>query len=255
MRKLVRGYLIHSIPYQERSVIACLYTKDFGKISVIAKGVRQKNHKWRSLLTTFNPLIFDIKLSSNMGGLAQLYSVEQHTKPNQYQNYLVTLSLFYVNELIYILIPPAQGDEFFFQTYEDVLRTISQRNLNTRLRYFELKLIESLGYGLDYEYDDNHMSLEDNSYYCITAMSLPIKVKDKKTQSNNIFKGNLLKKLSGAKFETYSEDMLKALKYILKLNINYLLEGKPLKSRQLVKDFLEMKANTRETKIKLEGDS
>jgi DNA repair protein RecO (recombination protein O) len=49
-------FLLHHKPYQESSVLIDVLTQNSGKISLIAKGVRQQKAKHLGLLRPFLPL-------------------------------------------------------------------------------------------------------------------------------------------------------------------------------------------------------
>jgi DNA repair protein RecO (recombination protein O) len=240
MRESSNAYLIHSMPYQETSVIARLFTEKFGKVSVIAKGVRRKNHKWRSLLNSFNPITIDIKPSTKPDGLAMLYGVDQNGKAKQFEDYIVTLSLFYINELIHLLVPANQPDQKLYDTYVAILGSISISNLLYKLRLFELALLEYLGYGLHFENDSNHEPIEKNCHYLIKPLSLPEKYLGNHLNNSYVFKGIVLLELLTVKDDN-KEAKFHNIKKITKLNIDYLLEGKSLESKRLLQDYLDMK--------------
>ena len=240
MREFTDAYLIHSMAYQETSVIARLFTQKFGKVSVIAKGVRKKNHRWRSLLNSFNPINVEIKPSAKSDGLALLYTVEQSGKATHFSDYLVTLSLFYINELIHILVPANQPDQKLYNTYINLLAGITLSNLSYKLRLFELALLESLGYGLHYEYDLNHEKIEPLSHYLVRPLSLPEKMPIDELDNQFVFKGQTLLELLSAGSHSRDEQF-KNIKRITKLNIDHLLEEKVLESKRLLQDYLRMK--------------
>jgi len=230
--------------YKETSVIAKVYTERNGKISVITKGIRRKKHKWRAFFTVFNPLEIEIKLSTKSEGLTQLYGVEQkgQSQSQYHRNYLTTLSLFYINELIHLLVPLGQADENLFLIYQKILQGIQINSLELNLRLFEFNMLESLGYGVNFECDSTHEELVSKEYYAIKPMSLPEKVDVNMTSGRHVFSGDALINLRATALDKYSLKMLKDIKYILRLNIDYLLNDRILKSRELVKEYIKMKA-------------
>jgi len=56
----VKGYVLHSRPYRETSVIADLFTRDQGRVSVVFRGVKSSKGKTAKgrLLQPFQPLSF-----------------------------------------------------------------------------------------------------------------------------------------------------------------------------------------------------
>ncbi len=52
------GFVLHSWPYKETSVIVDVLTRDYGRIALVAKGAKRPHSQLRSVLQTFQPLQF-----------------------------------------------------------------------------------------------------------------------------------------------------------------------------------------------------
>src|SRR5437764_15419821 len=50
------GFVLHSYPYKETSLIVDMFTRDHGRIGVVAKGAKRPLSKLRGVLQTFQPL-------------------------------------------------------------------------------------------------------------------------------------------------------------------------------------------------------
>ena len=72
---MTKAFCLHSRPYRETSIIAQLLTEDYGRFSVVAKGVKKgkKNNERQSLLQAFTPV--DINVVGK-GDLKTLSTIE-----------------------------------------------------------------------------------------------------------------------------------------------------------------------------------
>ena len=50
------AFVLHSYPYKETSLIVDLFTRDHGRVAVVAKGAKRPLSKLRGVLQTFQPL-------------------------------------------------------------------------------------------------------------------------------------------------------------------------------------------------------
>ena len=50
------GYVLHTYPYKETSLIAELFTRRFGRVAVLARGARRPRSAMRGVLLSFHPL-------------------------------------------------------------------------------------------------------------------------------------------------------------------------------------------------------
>jgi DNA repair protein RecO (recombination protein O) len=50
------GFVLHSYPYKETSLIVEVFARDYGRVPVVAKGAKRPHSKLRGVLQTFQPL-------------------------------------------------------------------------------------------------------------------------------------------------------------------------------------------------------
>ena len=76
MGKRVDGqaaYVLHLHPYSETSLVVDVFTRDHGRVPLIAKGAKRPQSSWRGVLLAFQPL----KLSwSGRGDVKTLTAAE-----------------------------------------------------------------------------------------------------------------------------------------------------------------------------------
>ena len=54
-----RGYVLHSYPYRETSLILQAWTEKHGRLGLVAKGARRPKSASRIVLVPFQPLALD----------------------------------------------------------------------------------------------------------------------------------------------------------------------------------------------------
>lgn len=240
MRELISGFILHKQKYRESSLLVTLLTKEHGKIKGVIKGVYGKTAKKK--ITNLEPFIefeFDLKKPKQIDGIYTIYNNEiKALRLNINHDYLVQISLFYINELTNYLYPYGIFDELFYESYRKIIFNLDKNKLLLNLRMFENKLLLSLGYELAYDYDDSGKLINKEAFYLIKPMSLPILVDPSYFKKIGVISGKVLIKLSNSEAISNDAEVLNALKQIYRLYINHLLHGRELKSQSLLKSYL-----------------
>jgi DNA repair protein RecO (recombination protein O) len=144
--QLAPGYILHHRPYRDTSRILEVMTRDHGRLSLFARGVRGPKAKLASVLQPFQLLLLSW---SGRGEAAQLTGAES-ADHNASMPAVCLMASFYLNELLMKLTTrhdplPALFDDYH-ATVEGLRRGLL---LEPTLRIFEKRLLEALGYGLD----------------------------------------------------------------------------------------------------------
>jgi DNA repair protein RecO (recombination protein O) len=144
------GYVLHTYPYKESSLIVEAFTRRFGRIALLARGARRSRSVMRGVLLSFHPLRFGWSASAELG---TLISVEWSgaLKPLAGRGLMCG---FYLNELLLRLLPREDPHEGLFDFYGEALSRLSaQENFPSVLRTFEKRMLAELGYALLLERD------------------------------------------------------------------------------------------------------
>ena len=138
------GYIIHQRNYQDSSLLIEFFSRDFGKVQLLAKGIK-KNKLLKSQLQYFN------LLKVQYFGKAQLKTLSSLNILNQYNKngILEKTAGLYLNELIHYSL--AEKSDALFQCYSMVLNKLGQEKLTTLLRKFEQELLKYCGFELSVE--------------------------------------------------------------------------------------------------------
>ena len=223
------GYLLRHWPYRETSLIIDVLTRDFGRISLLAKGVRKPKSKTAGLLQPFNPLQLSFKGKSE---LKTLTHVELLCAPILLQG-LPLCCGFYFNELIAHFLQKLDPHPEVYDLYQACLRLLPDTlEMEGLLRTFELELLEWVGYGLQLERDcRNNKPVEASKSYCFDVVNGPFEA------IGGDVSGKTLMALKSKKF-TDPGVMLEA-KKIMRAAIDFHFQGKVVKSRAVVAKIIK----------------
>lgn len=157
-----RGFLLHSRPFKESSVIAAFMTDTDGRIDLIVRSVRGKPNKKNKPVLPF--CLYDLSWVGR-GELKNLHSFEAVESPVALQGTHLFCGL-YLNELLYYLLPALEADPALMRLYAlSIAQLSTQEPPEPTLRLFEASLLDSLGYGIDCFRDAAGAALQPEQHY------------------------------------------------------------------------------------------
>ncbi|MFW8565719.1 DNA repair protein RecO [Orrella sp. 11846] len=140
-----QAFVLHVTPWRETSVIAKIWSREYGLILAAAKGAKRPYSGLRTILQTFQPLRLSWAGRNEVRTLTQAEIAGFLGMPASN-----LMSGWYLNELILRLVPREDPHPLLFDAYEQTLGLLSQKApLNQTLRRFEWILLREVGYGLD----------------------------------------------------------------------------------------------------------
>ena len=148
--ELEQAFVLHTRPYRDTSLLVDLFTYHSGLVTVIARSARGLKSRFQGQLQLFKPLLV---AWSGRGELKSLVRLEACTPPC----YLAGRALmcgFYVNELLLRLLDRQEPLSNLFDAYQLVLKSLADNvTWFAGLRYFEVQLLEEVGYGVSFYHD------------------------------------------------------------------------------------------------------
>jgi DNA repair protein RecO (recombination protein O) len=216
------AFLIHRRMYQGNSLLLDFFTKDHGKLRLIARGARSS----KTSLQMFQCLSISFK---GKGDLKSLSQWEISDEPRRLLGNDLIMAI-YVNELIQRLLPEGDEHSEIFESYWAYIKNISTLDSNEKeykLRIFENQLLKDLGYGLDFDDDINGNTInKDLKYDFIEHQGFVI-------NGNGVISGSTLLHLSNSNEPITNSKELSILKKMNRKRLKSLLGDKPLKSKEL----------------------
>lgn len=137
------GYVLHTYPYKETSLIVEAFTRRFGRVSLLARGARRPRSAMRGVLLSFHPLRLGWSASADLGNLISAEWAGA-LRPLGGRGLMCG---FYLNELVLRLLPRDDAHEVLFDQYAGALARLSAgESIAAVLRGFEKRLLAGLGY-------------------------------------------------------------------------------------------------------------
>lgn len=219
------AFILHRRAYRETSLLVDAFVQHIGKVSFVAKGVRSsgKNSK-KALLQPFQQLSISLYGRHELKNLRQVEALQPMIP-------LQSTALFcgmYINEMLTRLLQPELDCSELFTSYHEVLQALTQTTeFEPLLREFELVLLQELGYGIDFAYEQQSgepIQADCMYYYEPEQGLMPL------PQGQSGLPGIALLEIAQCH---WSSGALKVAKYINRRALQPLLGDKPLKSREL----------------------
>lgn len=136
------GFVLHSWPYKETSLIVEIFTRDYGRIALVAKGAKRPHSQLRSVLQTFQPLQLgwtgksEIRILTGADWVGGMLPLERSA----------LLCGFYLNELLVKFLVRDEPHTALFEQYISTLNLLAHDEpAPTVLRQFELALLRESG--------------------------------------------------------------------------------------------------------------
>lgn len=139
------AYVLSRRPYRDTSLLLEVFSREHGRVGLVARGARAPKSKLRGLLQDFSPLLLSWQ---NAGELGTLQSAEAAAAPLILSGERVFHG-WYLNELLTRLLQRHDAHPGLFDTYALTLAQLGGEAVHgiDALRYFEMSLLVEIGYG------------------------------------------------------------------------------------------------------------
>src|SRR5215813_9854469 len=139
------AFVLHAYPYRETSLIVEAFTREFGRVAMVARGAKRPRSELRGLLQAFQPLLLSW---SGQQELKTLLRAEWRGGLPRVGGSAL-LCGFYLNELLLKLLPREDPHPTLFDDYEAALRQLASGEPQAPvLRGFEVRLLAEMGYAM-----------------------------------------------------------------------------------------------------------
>ena len=230
--QLQPAYVLHHHPYRDTSRILELFTRDYGRVSVFARGARSARKAGTALTSILQPFNRLLVSWSGKGEAGQLTAAE-------FDGSVSTLppdrlvSGFYLNELLLKLFARHDSHPDVFDLYGGTLNALKVDSDGVRsLRLFEKRLLDALGYGLALERDvDADRPLDPRYVYRYRLEQGAMRI-DGVAEGVDIFSGRTLCAIAREDFADPA--VCTEARVLLRAALDRCLDGKELRSREVM---------------------
>jgi DNA repair protein RecO (recombination protein O) len=225
------------MPFRETSLIVEVFSRDFGRMALLARGARRPRAAIRGLLMGFQPLEIGW---AGKGEVLTLMKAEWVGG----QPLLGGEALFcgyYLNELLMHLLPREDAHQTLFARYAETLqRLAAHSDAATRegdLRSFEKALLQELGYGLMLDHDAAGEPIAAEAFYTYRMEQGPVRLAHAEADAQVVRGSSLLDLGAGDFSKPRSRGEAKTLMRTL---LSYYLGGQELETRKIFKELQEL---------------
>ena len=225
---LQSAFLLHRRAFRESSAILEVFSRNHGRIGMVARGANRPRSSLRAALIQFAPLLMSW---SGRGELATLRAVEPAATPGLLTGKAL-LSGMYLNELVMRLTHRHDAHPDLFDAYSEAITALGTDGaLEQILRVFEKRVLESIGYGLTLEFEaDDGEAICANERYRYLADRGPTRNPRLTGEAVEVSGQTLLTLAAELPLSTIGQHEAKRLmRFLLAIHLG----GRPLASREL----------------------
>jgi DNA repair protein RecO (recombination protein O) len=228
------AFVLHSYPYKETSLIVDMFTRDFGRIGLVAKGAKRPHSALRGVLQTFQPL------QAAWSGKAELRTLTHAEWVGGMLPLERTALLcgFYLNELLVKLIARDDPHPALFDHYVSTLNQLAHNEpAPIVLRKFERALLKETGVAADLtRCTSTRAPVDAATLYVVDPERGPRQV-----LASDQWPVVCGKTLIDMEREDYSDPVTQAQsKQLMRFLLAHHLGGQPLNTRQILIDLMQL---------------
>ena len=220
------AFILHGRDFSNTSRLLDVFTLEYGRVSLVAKGARSPRSRLQGVLEPFSPLIISWSGKGEVQTLTGAESVKSSINLSAKQ----VMSAYYINELLQRLMTFHDPHPELFEIYKKTLESFLNEDDELVLRRFEKHLLAEIGYGLNFEVEDGTALVKDELYYYDIEKG-PVRVNNNKVAGECIISGQTLLDMSAEKFSCPQSK--KEAKQLMRIILSHHLGNKPLKTRSL----------------------
>jgi len=228
------GFVLHSYPYKETSLIVDMFTRDHGRIGVVAKGAKRPLSKLRGVLQTFQPLSISFSGKSELRTLIDADWVGGMLPIEK----TALLCGFYLNELLVKLLARDDPHPKLFDHYVATLNELAHNEpAQIVLRKFERALLKETGVAADLGRDSlARAPVALDGLYVVDPERGP-----RLALASDTWPAVAGKTLVDMESEDYGDPQTQAQsKQLMRFLLAWQLGGAPLNTRQILIDLMQL---------------
>jgi len=246
------GFVLHHRAYRDSSLIVDVFTREAGRLALVARGARRPKARQRALLQPFRPLRLSWRLAGEMGSLTDVEGDGWALSLTGER----LLSAFYLNELILRLAGRHDPHPALYDAYVAALSALAEpvprdgefgagtdwrrgdesMVIAVILRRFEREALECLGYGLpldDFSVDGSRVQAEGRYRFDAQSGVYPLA-----TANDGQDRGISGRALLALIHDDWSDpSVLPEVRRLLAAALEPHLGGRPLKTARVLRDL------------------
>jgi DNA repair protein RecO (recombination protein O) len=144
MLQKCEGIVLRTTDYSETNKIVTLYTREWGKVGVMARGAKKPNSRLAAITQHFSYAYFLIQKGSGLGSMQQGEMISSMRKIRE--DIILTAYASYILELTDKCTDDRRPNPYLFELLLQTLKYMNEEyDLDILLHIFEMKMLNSLG--------------------------------------------------------------------------------------------------------------
>jgi DNA repair protein RecO (recombination protein O) len=229
------AYVLHTYAFKETSLVVEIFSRNCGRLGLVARGARRPHSPMRGLLMSFQPLSLGWGGKSELRTLYRAESVAGHVQ-------LTGLNLmcgFYLNELVLKLLQREDAHERLYDAYERALAALrGELPPAWAVRTFEKDLLRELGYELLLERDVNGEPIQPHARYTYVLDAGPRPIGEHERDLPVELSGATLIELAADNYRR--PGALHESRALMRYVLGHYLGGQELHTRQLLREMQQL---------------
>jgi DNA repair protein RecO (recombination protein O) len=226
------GFVLHCWNWSETSLLIDALTARYGRVFLVARGARRPSSQYRGLLTEFCPL----KFSWSGRREAKMLSGAEWQGTMQPLTGEALMSAFYINELVMKLTERESALPGLFEAYAQALHTLAEGEreaVQPALRRFEMTLLGIAGWrpAVTGHASADRFAVREGVFVGIADPS-------EAYPGETLYPASAVAALTRG--EPPAENDLRAARDILRELIRFHLDGRALRSRQILAELRKL---------------
>ncbi|PIT48625.1 MULTISPECIES: DNA repair protein RecO [Snodgrassella] len=164
------AFLLTSRPWSESSLQIEIFSRDYGRVVMLARSARRRQSELRGVLVPFVPLQLSWYGNNELKTLHRAEWVGGWRQPQDQ----ALFSALYVNELVLKLTAREDPLPQVYTALHTALQSITGGEHLSALRYFEWSLLRALGVAPDISQDNQGRAIIDYERYWLRAEHAPV---------------------------------------------------------------------------------
>lgn len=157
-------FLLSSKPWRENSLWVEVFSRDYGRVALLARSARTRGSELRGILVPFVPICASWYGKEELKTLHRCEWIGGWAQPQS----LALFSALYANELVLKLTARDDSHPDIYQSLYRLMQIIcTQEQHTSALRQFEYQLLHALGIAPDFSYDDEQRPIVAQNTYCV----------------------------------------------------------------------------------------
>ncbi|MEY4209191.1 MAG: repair protein RecO [Pseudomonadota bacterium] len=228
------AFVLHSYPYKETSLIVEVFSRDFGRVPLIAKGAKRPHSQLRGVLQTFQPLQLgwtgksEVRTLTTAEWIGGLLPLERSA----------LLCGFYLNELMVKLLARDDPHPALFDHYVSALNQLAHDEpAAIVLRQYELALLKETGVAASLaKVASSGEVVEPDLLYVVDPERGPREALASDTMP--VVSGRTLIDMEAGNYADATTQQQS--KFLMRYLLSHHLSGAPLNTRQILIDLLHL---------------